>query len=86
MFMFLVIKITLMVKEGSLSQRIKSFGKGCPYFYSFHNILKHLKFVPSYSVCTAVLLNFRYKNMDSKYRHHYEVIQEVASSSYLFLN
>lgn len=26
-----------------------------------------------------MLLNFRYKNMDSKFRHHYEVIQEVTT-------
>lgn len=32
----------------------------------------------------ADFLNYRYKSMDSKFRHHYEVIQEVITSLFPF--
>lgn len=37
----------------------------------------------NFSAC-ADRFNFRYKRMDSKFRHHYEVIQEVKIVGYSF--
>lgn len=80
MFTFLVIKITLVDKEGSLFQVMMSFGEGLPFLCVLLQIYVLYRYL-RYSLLDVFVLfvfNFRYKIMESKFRHHYEVIQEVT--------
>ena len=84
MYAFLAIKITIMDNEGFLSLHTQSFGEG-----SLSSFLSAMMFRINTNIsgtfsnwCLVFLLivfNFRYKNMDAKFRHHYEVIQEVRN-------
>ena len=67
-----------MDKEDSWFQHTRSSGKGCLYSFLLHNIFYELNTIAIWQVFDfAGHFKFRYKNMDSKFRHHYEVIQEV---------
>ena len=81
--MFSVIKTTSMDKEGSLCLPIQNSGEG--FLHIFLSYVIHCLLLMSngkdfcLSICIADDCTLRYKNMDSKFHHHYEVILEVIT-------
>lgn len=83
---FLVTKIILVAREGFWFHHMKNSGRGVFMSLFYH----HLSVCNSKSLLTSALIFFvlylRYKSMDPRHRHHYEVIQEVPISHYLILS
>lgn len=53
------------------------FWRRLPCPFRFFILFHHMRYYIFY-ICTAFVSFFRYKNMNPKFRHHYEVIQEVT--------